>query len=113
MSAKFVFCQKRETSAAVILAALIVLVGGCRQAPSSDKQYYEKELQQMRISELRTANTEKTMKDGYPWRSGNSENSASSLPSRIKRMENSLDNETSCLQELVHGKKKTRLKLRD
>ena len=110
MSAKLIRNQNSETAVAVGLAILILLAGGCRQAPESSPQYYERELEQMRREALMAQRADTPVKDGYPWRSPKPE---PCLPYRIKTMEKSIKVEIDYLHETVHGKKKSRLRLRD
>lgn len=92
------------------MAFLAVFISGCRQAPAEDTKYYERELAQMRKQELMAQKTEPAIKEGYPWRGKQKE---PCLPCRVKTMEKSIKVEIDYLHETIHGKKKSRLRLRD
>lgn len=100
--------------ALIYIALAAVLTTGCRQNPSDEPKYYQRELAAMQREEKRVAaeKAEKkaSMKDGYPWRGRTSENC---LPCRIKVSEKVIAEEIRYLHETVHGKAKTRLRLRD
>ncbi len=102
--------ENSEAFTALALAFLIILAGGCRQAPDSGTQYYERELEQMQRQAAMASRVEKPVKDGYPWRGNKPE---PCLPCRIKTMEKNIKVEIDYLHETVHGRKKGRLRLRD
>lgn len=112
MSAKLVKKKSSENYVAIALALLLLLGGGCRQAPESNPQYYERELEQMNREAMQAKNVQKPLKDGYPWR-GIEKKKDPCLPCRIKTMEKEIKVEIDYLHETVRGKKKTRLRLRD
>lgn len=100
---------KRKLCAFVLLLALSSL--GCRQAPASSPEYYESELKAMRKQKLETARDAKPLKAGYPWEG--KKPVRDSLSERILKQERVYQQEIDCLHQTVHGKKKTRLRLRD
>lgn len=111
--------RKKRSSFSVtavgVLLVLLLLVSGCNNSSQDEVRYYERELAAMRKQELaqEAAEAEKkaALRDGYPWRSSQKEESC--LPSRLKTVENRLDNEIKCLDETVHGKKSGRYRFRD
>lgn len=100
---------KRKLWVVVLLAALSSV--GCRQAPSNPPEYYESELRAMRKQELEAARATRPLKDGYPWEG--KKPAKGCMPERILRQERIYQQEIDYLHETVHGKKKTRLRLRD
>jgi len=97
------------------LLVLLLFLSGCGNSSPDEERYYEGELAAMRKQELaqEAAEAEKkaALRDGYPWRASKKDDSC--LPSRLKTLENRLDNEIKCLNETVHGKKSSRYKFRD
>ena len=106
----------RKTNRVLLLCVAVaaVFMAGCRQDPTPDTRYYHRELAQMKRDELR-ADAEKaakaaSLKDGYPWRDSAAQNC---LPCSIKVSDKKLAEEIKYLHETVHGKTKTRPRLRD
>lgn len=105
---------KRLAAAALFCSAACFAVGCCKKAPEGP-QYYERELQAMKKAELLKQKEEAerpTLKDGYPWQ-GKKRKNEMCLPCRLKHGDYRLQAEIDCLNECVHGKKKTRVKFRD
>lgn len=111
MPAKFFYRKSAALTAMVGLSIVLLFVGGCGKAPPK-VEYYERELAIMREKKsakiAEESQNEAISNDGYPWRSSNKNDS--SLPSRIKTLEKTLDVEIKCLEETVHGRKSSRLK---
>ena len=106
----------RRTNQVLLLCVAVaaIFMAGCRQAPPQDTRFYQRELAQMKRDELRDA-AEKAAKaasnkDGYPWRDKSSQTCP---PCNIKVTEKKLAEEIRYLHETVHGKTKTRPRLRD
>ncbi|MBR4330842.1 MAG: hypothetical protein IKO19_07025 [Candidatus Riflebacteria bacterium] len=90
---------------------------GCRQGPSKEPpRYYERELARMKKEEAKKA-AEKTeyqfMSDRYPWRGTKSESHLHCVPCRITIEDRCLSSRIEYLTEVVHGKRKCRIKFRD
>ena len=109
---------KRSSFSVTAGGALLVwllLASGCNNSSQDEVRYYERELAVMRKQELaqEAAEAEKkaALRDGYPWRASKKDDSC--LPSRLKTLENRLDNEIKCLDETVHGKKSGRYRFRN
>lgn len=111
MSGQLIRSKNAETSIAIGLALLILLAGGCRQAPDTDTRFYERELAEMEREQNQAARIVKPLKDGYPWRGKTKEPTC--VPCRITATDRALKAEIKFLHETVHGKTKTRLRLRD
>lgn len=98
----------------ICIALTVIFSTGCRQNPSDEPKYYQRELVAMQREEKRIAaeQAEKkaSLRDGYPWRGQKSENC---LPCRLKVSEKVIAEEIRYLHETVHGKAKTRLRFRD
>ena len=94
-----------------------VFLTGCRQGPSKEPpKYYERELARMKKEEAKKA-AEKTeqqfMSDRYPWRGRLSDSNLQCVPCRIKIEDRCLSSRIEYLTEVVHGKRKCRIKFRD
>lgn len=110
MSLKKTYNKQRNICLALTLTAGLLLLSGCRQPPKDSPEFYESELAAMRREAMQAQRVEKPLKDGYPWRGKIKE---PCLPYRIKTMEKNIKVEIDYLHETVHGKKKSRLRLRD
>ena len=82
---------------------------GCRQGPSKEPpKYYERELARMKKEE-----ENKYMPDRYPWRGTKSESHLRCVPCRVTIEDKYLSKRIEYLTEVVHGKRKCRIKFRD
>lgn len=109
-----------KTYKCIILFLGICFIGfltGCRQGPAKEPpKYYERELARMKKEEQKKA-AEKTeyqfMSDRYPWRGTKSETHLQCVPCRITIEDKCLSHRIEYLTEVVHGKRKCRIKFRD
>lgn len=95
------------------LTALLIAVPGCRKDPANPPKYYESELRAMKKEARQMSLNEQTkfLEDGYPWEKKTGK--AKCLPCRISDVEKPLEQELDYLHTFIHGKKRTKLRLRD
>lgn len=106
-----------------MFAAVLVSLGctsvGCRRGPANEPpKYYKREIARMQKEEAKKA-AEKAerergyMPDRYPWRGTREDQHLQCIPCRLAISEKSLSARIEYLTEVVHGKKKCRIKFRD
>lgn len=101
-----------------IALAIMATSVGCRRGPSEEPpKYYQRELARMAKEEAKRAAEEaekkkRPMSDRYPWRGKNSDQEFECVPCRIKITEVRLSDRINYLTEVVHGKKKGKIKFR-
>lgn len=96
-----------------IIAVLLVLLPGCRQDPETTPKYYEAEIRAMEREAVQRAAEKdvKFLEDRHPWE-GKTKN-IKCLPCRITNVEKPLEQELDYLHTFIHGKKRTKPRLRD
>ena len=100
---------------------LLILSGcflvGCRQGPAKEPpKYYERELARLKKEEARKEQEKREshyLPDRYPWRGTKSESHLDCVPCRIKIEDKCLSSRIEYLTEVLHGKRKCRIKFRD
>ncbi len=110
-----------KKSSKLILAFLLIYFGcfltGCRQGPTTEPpKYYQRELARMKKMEAQKASEKQESyfkSDRYPWRGTKSETHLQCVPCRIKIEDKCLSSRIEYLTEVVHGKRKCRIKFRD
>ena len=107
----------------LLIATLLVILGitsvGCRRGPSEEPpRLYKREIARIQKEEARKAaeKAEKErpyMPDRYPWRGTRDDQHLQCIPCRLAISEKCLSARIEYLTEVVHGKKKCRIKFRD
>lgn len=102
----------------LIIAFISCFITGCRQEPSKEPpKYYQREIARMKKEEARLLaekeENRKYMSDRYPWRGTKSESYLRCVPCRITIEDKCLSKRIEYLTEVVHGKRKCRIKFRD
>ncbi|MDN5278571.1 MAG: hypothetical protein PWR01_2536 [Clostridiales bacterium] len=92
---------------------LFLSFSGCRQNPDSSPTYYEAEKKAMQKAALLRASDKenKFIKDGYPWEGKLKK--VQSLPCSISSVEKPIEHELDYLHTFIHGRKRTKPRLRD
>lgn len=105
--------KKIGMSALLPAVALLLLLGGCRQAPKDPPKYYEAELRAMEreAAQQQAAKHTRFLEDRYPWEG--KKPVKPSLPCRIAEKEKILNSELDYLHTFVRGRKRYKPRLRD
>ncbi len=111
---------KKKKIEKIILFLLVIISGfltGCRQGPAKEPpKYYERELARMKKEEAKKEHEKsfpKYMPDRYPWRGTKEESHLQCVPCRINIEDKYLSARIEYLTDVVHGKRKCRIKFRD
>ncbi|GAB4271819.1 MAG: hypothetical protein Kow0029_09800 [Candidatus Rifleibacteriota bacterium] len=98
----------------LVYAMILIFVSGCRQDPENPPKYYEAELKAMQreADRLEAQKNVKYLEDRYPWE-GKKNRSLDCLPCRIYSSEKPIERELDYLHTFIHGKKRTKPRLRD
>jgi hypothetical protein len=88
---------------AILIVVGVLFSNGCRRAPKSSPQYYEREY--ARMQEMATPSAPVYLPDRYPWQGRTS--NLNQLPERIDAFQKSVNREICAFNRVMYGPPKT------